>query len=118
MWYFKTELEQHCFALSQPDEYFEVAADLERVRAEHAEILDQTALAVRTALLADPVLARHLDWIRVQARTKAAYSAWQKMQRKTQARDAPRPLLPAPSSLPRRLRRALSPASPRRRSTT
>jgi len=113
MWYFKTELEQHCFALSQPDEYFEVAADLERVRAEHAEILDQTALAVRTALLADPVLARHLDWIRVQARTKAAYSAWQKMQRKTQARDAPRPLLPVPPPPTRP-----PPASPRRRSTT
>jgi hypothetical protein len=119
MWYFKTELEQHCFALSQPDEYFEVAADLERVRAEHAEILDQTALAVRTALLADPVLARHLDWIRVQARTKAAYSAWQKMQRKTQARDAPRPPPPRPPPpCPAASDAPSPPASPRRRSTT
>ena len=115
MWYFKTELEQHCFALSQPDEYFEVAADLERVRAEHAEILDQTAPPC--APRSSPTRCSRATSLDPRQRTKAAYSAWQKMQRKTQARDAPAPssppfLCPAASDAPS------PPASPRRRSTT
>ena len=39
-------------------------------------------MKLRAALLSDPVLAKHTEWVRVQARTKAAYSAYTKMQRK------------------------------------
>ena len=83
----------------------------ERVRAEHAEILDQTALAVRTALLADPVLARHLDWIRVQARTKAATRRGRRCSARRRRATLPAPPPRPPPCPPRRLRRALSPAS-------
>lgn len=54
----------------------------------HAPTLQAVAFRLRAALLADPILAKHTDWVRVQARTKAAYSAYTKMQRKAVELDA------------------------------
>ena len=45
-------------------------------------------MQLRAALLADPVLAKHAEWVRVQARTKAPYSAFTKMTRKDVTLDA------------------------------
>ena len=54
----------------------------------HAPTLQAVAFRLRAALLADPILAKHTEWVRVQARTKAAYSAYTKMQRKAVELDA------------------------------
>jgi hypothetical protein len=58
------------------------------VHQAHAPTLQAVAFRLRAALLADPILAKHTDWVRVQARTKAAYSAYTKMQRKAVELDA------------------------------
>lgn len=55
---------------------------IEAVQQSHANTLYAVAMKLRAALLSDPVLAKHTEWVRVQARTKAAYSAYTKMQRK------------------------------------
>ena len=87
MWYFKTELEQRCFAIASPREFAALSAQLEEVQKAHASTLYSTAQRLREALLADPVLAQHADWVRVQARAKAAYSAHVKMQRQGKSLD-------------------------------
>ena len=65
MWYFKTELEQRCFAIASPREFAALSAQLEEVQKAHASTLYSTAQRLREALLADPVLAQHADWVRV-----------------------------------------------------
>ena len=81
MWYFKSELEERCFALTRPREFATLSAQLEEVKDSNADTLQSTASRLRQALLDDPVLSQHTDWVRVQARAKAAYSAHTKMQR-------------------------------------
>ena len=75
-------LEQRCFALTKPREFATLSLQLERVQATHATTLYASAERLRSVLLADPVLSAHTDWVRVQARTKAPYSAYSKMERK------------------------------------
>eukprot|EP00316_Scyphosphaera_apsteinii_P008087 CAMPEP_0119320374 /NCGR_PEP_ID=MMETSP1333-20130426/52259_1 /TAXON_ID=418940 /ORGANISM="Scyphosphaera apsteinii, Strain RCC1455" /LENGTH=833 /DNA_ID=CAMNT_0007327081 /DNA_START=127 /DNA_END=2628 /DNA_ORIENTATION=+ len=82
MWYLKTELESVCFEISQPRAYNSIASSLARLEVENSEMLEGVVGELRAALRADPVLSRHADWMRVQARTKAPYSAWMKMRRK------------------------------------
>ncbi|KAL3928307.1 MAG: hypothetical protein SGPRY_002443 [Prymnesium sp.] len=60
---------------------------LEEIQRLHAPALQESAQLLRKALKADPFLSRHVEWLRVQARTKAAYSAYTKMQRKGQTLD-------------------------------
>lgn len=87
MWYFKTELEQRCFALARPREFAELSARLEEVKTANADTLYDTAATLRQALLDDPVIGEHTEWVRVQARTKAAYSAHTKMRRQGKELD-------------------------------
>jgi len=87
MWYFKTELEQRCFALTLPRQYQQLSLQLDEVQRVHGQTLHQSAQMLRKALRQDTVISRHVEWVRVQARTKAAYSAYIKMQRKGQTLD-------------------------------
>ena len=87
MWYFKTELEQRCFALTRPRDFARLSAELGEVQQRFADELAAKATRLREALVDDPVLAEHTEWIRVQARTKAAYSAYTKMQRQGKELD-------------------------------
>ena len=110
MWYFKTELEELCFAVTDPATYAELTADLSRLEAENRRVLEEAATNLRAALKADPVracvscvgmvrvcccraahrrtfltwqvLSSHTEWIRVQERMKAPYSTWTKMRKK------------------------------------
>ena len=68
-------------------QFLEISTQLEHAQKTHQAALQAAATTLRTALLADPVVARHTEWVRVQARTKAAYSAYTKMQRKGAALD-------------------------------
>jgi len=88
MWFFKTELEELCFATLQPDAFRNLSASLRTVREEHSGVLEVAARRIRAALRADPILAKHAEEIRVQARMKTAYSAWAKMRRKGVALQA------------------------------
>ena len=53
-----------------------------------------------SALAADPVLAPHTKWIRVQSRLKDVYSIWRKMQRKVIAVTNLQLSAAAPSTVP------------------
>ena len=91
MWYFKSELEQRCFALTRPAEFATLSRELEGVAEAHAKTLQDSAHELRAALLADPVLSAHTEWVRVQARTGRLLRVYQDDPAGQDARRARRP---------------------------